>query len=138
MNKQDMVDAESYSSSQNEELFMVTITLYCTHGQSDALIHNGYAPNDKQLYRCRACGRQSRENPAPYDYPQARRQENLHASARTKQSARPYPHVWRLSYSRIHLDQKIVAQLPPFHTTLVAQDSEDPTSTTLELDELWS
>ena len=32
----------------------------------------------KQLSRCRACGRQSRENP-PHAYPQARRQEILHA-----------------------------------------------------------
>jgi insertion element IS1 protein InsB len=36
------------------------------------------------------------------------------------------------------VDQKKVAQLPPLHTTLVAPDPEDPTSTTLELDELWS
>jgi insertion element IS1 protein InsB len=36
------------------------------------------------------------------------------------------------------LDQKKVAQLPPLRTTLLAPDPEDPTSTTLELDELWS
>jgi len=36
------------------------------------------------------------------------------------------------------LDQKKVAQLPPLCTTLLAPDPEDPTSTTLELDELWS
>jgi insertion element IS1 protein InsB len=36
------------------------------------------------------------------------------------------------------VDQKKVAQLPPFHTTLLAPDPKDPTSTTLELDELWS
>jgi insertion element IS1 protein InsB len=36
------------------------------------------------------------------------------------------------------LDQKKVAQLPPLSTTLVAPDLEDVTSTTLELDELWS
>jgi insertion element IS1 protein InsB len=36
------------------------------------------------------------------------------------------------------LDQKKVAQLPPLRTTLVAPDPEDPTSTILELDELWS
>ena len=34
----------------------------------------------KQLSRCRACGRQSRENPTPHAYPQARRDELLHAS----------------------------------------------------------
>jgi IS1 family transposase len=36
------------------------------------------------------------------------------------------------------LDQKKVAQLPPLRTTLLAPDPEDPTFTTLELDELWS
>jgi insertion element IS1 protein InsB len=36
------------------------------------------------------------------------------------------------------LDQKKVAQLPPLQTTLLAPDATDPTSTTLELDELWS
>src|SRR3989442_13744091 len=33
---------------------------------------------------------------------------------------------------------KKVAQLPPLCATLLAPDPEDPTSTTLELDELWS
>jgi insertion element IS1 protein InsB len=36
------------------------------------------------------------------------------------------------------VDQKKVAQLPPLSTTLLAPDPEDPTATTLELDELWS
>jgi insertion element IS1 protein InsB len=36
------------------------------------------------------------------------------------------------------LDQKKGSQLPPLSTTLVAPDPEDPTSTILELDELWS
>ena len=58
---------------------MVTITLHCLHCQSDALVRNGHAPNGKQLYRCRACGRQSRENPTPSAYPEARREEILHA-----------------------------------------------------------
>ena len=49
---------------------------YC---QSEALVRNGHAPNGKQLYRCRSCGRQSRENPTPHAYPQARREEILHA-----------------------------------------------------------
>jgi len=58
---------------------MVTITLHCPHCQSDALVRKGHAPNGKQLYRCRACGRQSRENPTPHAYPEARREETLHA-----------------------------------------------------------
>ena len=58
---------------------MVTITVHCPHCQSDALVRNGHAPNGKQLYRCRSCGRQSRENPTPNAYPEARREEILHA-----------------------------------------------------------
>ena len=45
---------------------------------------------------------------------------------------------WGLSHNGVQLDQKKVAQLPPFSTTLVAPDPEDSASTTLELDELWS
>ena len=48
---------------------MVTITLHCPHCQGEALVRNGHAPNEKQSYRCRACGRQSHENPAPNVYP---------------------------------------------------------------------
>jgi transposase-like protein len=58
---------------------MVTIIRYCLHCQSDALVRNGHAQSGKQLYRCRACGRQSREHPTPNQYPQARRQEILAA-----------------------------------------------------------
>src|SRR5947209_741286 len=58
---------------------MVTVTLHCPHCQSDALVRNGHAPNGKQLYLCRSCRRQSRENPTPHAYPQARREEILHA-----------------------------------------------------------
>ncbi len=39
---------------------MVTITLYCPHCESDALVRNGHASNGKHLSRCHACGRQSR------------------------------------------------------------------------------
>jgi len=39
---------------------------------------------------------------------------------------------------RYQVGSKKVAQLPPFSTTLVTPDPQDTTSTTLELDELWS
>src|SRR5512142_1090611 len=55
-----------------------------------------------------------------------------------QQPAWPYAHLWRLAHNCIHVDQRKVAQLPPLRTTLVAPDPEDPTSTILELDELWS
>jgi IS1 family transposase len=46
--------------------------------------------------------------------------------------------IARLWGHSVQLDQKKVAQLPPLRTTLVIPDPGDPTSTTLELDELWS
>lgn len=58
---------------------MVTITRYCQHCRSDSLVRNGHAPHGKHLYRCRACGRQSRETPTPHAYPPARREEILAA-----------------------------------------------------------
>jgi transposase-like protein len=57
---------------------MITITLHCPHCQSDTLVRNGHAPNGKQLYRCCACGRQSRENPTPHASSEARREVILH------------------------------------------------------------
>jgi hypothetical protein len=51
--------------------------------------------------------------------------------------ARSYAHLWGLTHDHVRLDQKKVAQLP-LCATLLAPDPEDPTSTTLELDELWS
>src|SRR2546425_8154151 len=101
---------------------MVTITLHCPYCQSDALVRNGHAPNGKQLYRCRTCGRQSRENPTPHAYPEARREEILHASSRTQQFARSHAHLRGFAYRRLKLDQKKVAQLPPLWTTLLAPD----------------
>jgi DNA-directed RNA polymerase subunit RPC12/RpoP len=117
---------------------MVTRTLHCPHCQSVALVRNGHAPNGKQLYRCRACGRQSRENPTPHVSPPTRREEILRASSRTQQPAWPHPHIRGFSHDCVQLDQKKGAQLPPLGTTLLASDPDDPTSTTLELDELWS
>src|SRR5438874_5679824 len=58
---------------------MVTITLSCPHCGSEALVRDGHAPNGKQKYRCHACGRRSREHPTPNAYPEARREEVLHA-----------------------------------------------------------
>jgi transposase-like protein len=77
-NKQDMVNSKGQSVLK-KEYPMVTITLHCPHCESDALVRNGHAPNGKQLYRCHACGRQSRENPTPHAYSEARREEILHA-----------------------------------------------------------
>jgi transposase-like protein len=58
---------------------MITITVYCPHCGSEEVTRNGRAPNGKQKYRCRACKRQSRENPTPHAYPEERREEILRA-----------------------------------------------------------
>jgi transposase-like protein len=58
---------------------MVTIILQCPHCGSEALVHDGHAPNGKQKYRCHACRRRSRENPTPNAYSEARREEILRA-----------------------------------------------------------
>ena len=58
---------------------MITILLHCTHCHSEDLIHYGHAPNGKQKYLCRDCGRQSRNNPSSNAYPEERREEILRA-----------------------------------------------------------
>ena len=64
---------------------MIMVTITCCHCGSDQLMRNGRAPNGKQRYKCRACGRPSRENPAPNGYTDERRAEIL--SARHERSS---------------------------------------------------
>ena len=118
---------------------MVTITLYCP---LSVRVKLWYAMATlrvrKQLYRCRACGRQSRENPAPNVYPEARREEILHAY-QERSSLRGLTRTDRgFRVQRCPVGSKKVAHLPPLWTTLLTPDPEDPISTILELDELWS
>jgi transposase-like protein len=58
---------------------MITVTVYCSHCGSEDVVRNGRAPNGKQKYRCRACKKQSRENPTSNAYPEERREEILRA-----------------------------------------------------------
>jgi transposase-like protein len=59
---------------------MVTKTISCRHCSSTDLVKNGLAPNNgKQRYLCRACGRQSREDPSPNGYTEERKGEILRA-----------------------------------------------------------
>jgi hypothetical protein len=95
----------------------------------------GMLPTASRSFAVTPAGAAIARTRPPMPIRELRRAEILHASARTQQSARSYTHIWRLSHDRIQLDQKKVAQLPPLRTTLLALDPEDPTSTTLELDE---
>ena len=58
---------------------MVTITVLCQHCQSQNIIRYGLAPNGKQRYLCRDCGRRSRDNPSSNAYSDEEREQILRA-----------------------------------------------------------
>ena len=58
---------------------MVTVVLICPSCRSQDLVHDGHAADGRQRYRCRACGRRSREQMRSNAYPEARREEILNA-----------------------------------------------------------
>ena len=37
--------------------------MLCSHCGSEKLVKDGFSPTGKQRYRCRGCGKRSRENP---------------------------------------------------------------------------
>ena len=58
---------------------MIIEVVTCYHCGSENIVRNGKAPNGKQKYLCRDCGRQSREDPTSNAYPPERREEILRA-----------------------------------------------------------
>jgi len=58
---------------------MLLPALVCRFCQSEQLVRNGFGSNGKQRFKCRACGRQSREAPAPNGHTPERRAEILRA-----------------------------------------------------------
>lgn len=58
---------------------MVTEVISCYHCGSEKLVKNGKAPNSKQKYQCRACGKASRANPSAKGYSETRKEEILRA-----------------------------------------------------------
>jgi len=117
---------------------MVTITLYCPHWETRCSGLQWPYPQ-RQTAVSLPCVRTAKpREPDSPRLPRSSPRGDFACLSRTQQFARPDSHVWRLSHHRVQVDQKKVAQLPPFSTTLVAPDPEDAASTTLELDELWS
>jgi transposase-like protein len=57
---------------------MVTEVVNCYHCGSEELVKNGHAPNGKQKYLCRGCGKSSREQP-DRGYSEARKEEIIRA-----------------------------------------------------------
>ncbi len=57
---------------------MVSKVIACYHCGGTRLVKNGTAPNGKQKYQCRDCGKASRENP-DYGYSDERKEEIIRA-----------------------------------------------------------
>ncbi len=47
---------------------MVSIAVLCRHCGSEQVVRNGHAANGKQMYKCKECGRNSRESPQHEKY----------------------------------------------------------------------
>lgn len=58
---------------------MVTQQISCYHCSSEKIVKNGVAPNGKQKYKCKTCGKQSREKPSVNGYEEERKEEILRA-----------------------------------------------------------
>jgi transposase-like protein len=58
----------------------ITQTLTCPHCQSENLVKYGHAPDSRQRYKCKTCGKQHRENPRSNAYSQDTREIIIKAS----------------------------------------------------------
>lgn len=58
---------------------MVSETVRCCHCGSERIVKNGKAPNGKQKYQCRDCGKASRADPSAKGYSEERKEEILRA-----------------------------------------------------------
>ena len=58
----------------------IILTLTCPHCQSDNLVKFGFAPDHRQRYRCKDCGKQHRENPRTNAYSDEAREIIIKAS----------------------------------------------------------
>jgi len=56
---------------------MVLKSIKCYHCGSEHIKKNGFAPNGKQKYKCKDCGKASRENPVAKGYSEQKQEEIL-------------------------------------------------------------
>ncbi len=104
---------------------MVTVILHCPHCGSEAPVRDGHAPNGKQKYRCHTCGCRSRENPTPNAYPEARREEILHAY-QERSSLRGLTRTFGVSRATVSSWIKKSSATSSLTDHLLAPDPEDP------------
>ncbi len=113
---------------------MVNKTVECYHGGSEQLVKNGKAPNGKQKYPCRACGKASRENP-DFGYSEAHKEEVIKAY-QERSSMRGIARTFGMSRNTLMKWLKKTKMLPALEATLVKP--KNPATVCLELDEMWS
>jgi transposase-like protein len=58
---------------------VVSLPVTCSHCHSPEIVRNGCAPDGRQRYLCRACGRRFREAPRSNAYPDEQRETMLRA-----------------------------------------------------------
>lgn len=58
---------------------MLTLTLKCSHCQSENISRDGRTPKGKQRYQCKDCGRVRGDNPEPRAYSEAEQEQLLKA-----------------------------------------------------------
>jgi IS1 family transposase len=98
-------------------------------------MRHGKAPNGKQRFRCRDCGRTSRENLGSAAYPETRNQE-IPAAYHERSSLRGLVRIFGISRTTVSTWLKKARHLPPLAQTLAPATADEPE--VLELDELWS
>jgi transposase-like protein len=116
---------------------MIAITVICRHCGSPNLTKYGIAPNGKQKYLCRTCERQSRANPGTTAYSEQQRETILRAY-QERSSLRGLERTFGVARSTVIGWLKKAQCLTTLTQTLVPAVLSDPSSITLELDELWS
>jgi len=117
---------------------MITNQILCRHCGSPNISKYGIAPNGKQKYRCQTCKRQSRENPSNAGYSEERKAEILRAY-QERSSLRGLERTFGVARGTvIRWLKKKAQQLPRLKKTLIPPKPHDPSTITLECDELWS
>jgi len=98
---------------------MVTQIITCYHCDSENVLKNAKAPNGKQKYLCRDCGRQSREeDPGSNAYAPQRREEILSAYQRSVPASEALPpYFGGFAQHRVTRWLKKAARLPSLERT---------------------
>jgi transposase-like protein len=112
---------------------MVTITVIvcCRHCGNKDLVRDSCAPNGKQKYCCKSCKKRSRENQAPNEYTEERREEIL-KSYQECSSLRGITRTFEVARNTVKDWLKKAVKLPPLRETLIIPDPNDPDATIME------